>query len=161
MPTPSAAPVTRTRWPSRRPPRARVVSIPLAGGGDIVCAPAMRASVLAALVVLVTLAAPAAHADVGPPPSCPPGTRRIYNQGYKCVSDTPQADPPIDPDAPRSPTATASSTFATPPSTEPSTEPAAQPAADPAPQPVTPPSQRGCALAAFVAALLLLARRRR
>ncbi|MEL6341765.1 MAG: hypothetical protein AAFV53_01435 [Myxococcota bacterium] len=55
-------------------------------------------------------------ADVGPPPSCPEGTKRIYDQGYKCVSedgdlpgmvdpiynepskdDTPQPEPPAEP----------------------------------------------------------------
>jgi hypothetical protein len=31
--------------------------------------------------------ASAAHADVGPPPSCPPGTHHVYLYGHKCVPD--------------------------------------------------------------------------
>lgn len=28
-----------------------------------------------------------AHADIGPPPSCPTGTYRIYHYGYRCIKN--------------------------------------------------------------------------
>ena len=43
----------------------------------------------AVAVVLAASLLPCARADIGPPPSCPDGTRRVYNFGYHCETICP------------------------------------------------------------------------
>ena len=112
-----------------------------------------RLASLSVVTAIVISAAPV-FADVGPPPSCPDGKTRIYDQGYKCV-DGPDAQP----------TATATATTAS------TSEP--QPAASATPPEDVPPSSRGCSCevpagsarsigaAAFLALAAGLALRRR
>lgn len=92
----------------------------------------------------MTVSAPVL-ADVGPPPSCPDGKTRIYDQGYKCV-DGPTPSQPTTASATAtataSPTATATAT-ATATSTE-TAAPTSEPAASASPPEDVPPSSRGC-----------------
>ncbi len=46
----------------------------------------MRSSILLALTA-ASLIAPAALADIGPPPTCPEGQHREYLYGHRCVDD--------------------------------------------------------------------------
>jgi hypothetical protein len=117
-----------------------------------------RLLALVAAASLVSLAA-SARADVGPPPECPAGTKRVYQYGYHCVSES-EPGP--------APSASAGATAA-PSSPAPSTAPVAPApsvsAIPPAPVRET-PSASGCAYPAtepiggaltFVAAALFSA----
>jgi len=48
----------------------------------------MRLHVAFLSAATIASLAPTAYADVGPPPECPPGTVRVYQYGYHCVSDS-------------------------------------------------------------------------
>lgn len=113
-----------------------------------------------------------AVADVGPPPSCPPGTEHIYRAGHHCVpigQTTP--DPPVAP-VPAEPAPVAPEVPPAPPTIAeiPPAPPIAEippPAAPPAEAPEAPAAGWGCdaggasaSLAGLIAAVALLRRRR-
>jgi uncharacterized protein (TIGR03382 family) len=115
----------------------------------------------------------AAHADIGPPPSCGAGTHHEYLYGHHCVRDgyhlvagehggsEEVADTPIAPTVPEpvapSPTPT--------PAPAPEVTPAPSPAPAPAPAPAT-KDEKGCAttpgpVTALLVGLAALSARRR
>ena len=124
-------------------------------GRALAYSPPMRS--LLPLLVLATLLAAPARADVGPPPTCAAGEHQEYHQGHRCVQVVPDVAP-----APASaPTTPPEGGFANPP-TGATPPPASSPAA-----------KRGCActvggqaagggvLLAAIAGLVLAAVRRR
>lgn len=127
----------------------------------------MRSVVTVFVVLSVVSLAGSALADVGPSPACPPGTRKVYHQGYHCllpgqsVTDT----GPLPADVLQQPAEKPTETTTTTPA-KPENPPTSN-------TPITPPPKKasGCTMAAqgdastllgaFMALGLLVFRRRR